>query len=84
MSSTPKLQLFYGFVSYILQYGNSWISYTAKVPGALNIIIRKRTIATMTRGYILLLYLHTTFLMITGPAGLVGLVVKIYKNILGV
>ena len=39
------------------------------VPGALNIITRKRTIATMTRGtkcYILLQYLHITFLMITG------------------
>ena len=39
------------------------------VPGALNIILRKRTIATMTRGTkcnILLQYLHTTFLMITG------------------
>ena len=39
------------------------------VPGALNIIMKKRTIATMTRGtkcYILLQLLHSTFLMITG------------------
>ena len=39
------------------------------VPEALNIITRTHTIATMTRGtkcYILLQYLHTTFLMITG------------------
>ena len=39
------------------------------VPGVLNISMKKRTIATMTRGrkcYILLQFLHTTFLMITG------------------
>ena len=38
------------------------------VPGARNIIMKKRTNATITRGtkcYILLKFLHTTFLMIT-------------------
>ena len=38
------------------------------VPEGLNIIMKKRTIATMTRGtkcYILLQNLHITFLMIT-------------------
>ena len=39
------------------------------VPAALNIIMKKCTIATMAQGTkcnILLQYLHTTFLMITG------------------
>ena len=69
----------------LLQCGNSWfIRQTYKmlrhpVPGAHNIIVKKRTmatmtiatmtIATMTRGtkcYILLQYLHTAFSIITG------------------
>ena len=39
------------------------------VAGALYTIVKKRTIATVTRGtkcYILLQYLHTTILIITG------------------
>ena len=31
MSSAQRLQLFHGFVSYILQYGYSWINYMANV-----------------------------------------------------
>ena len=52
------------------------------VHGALSIIMKKRAIATMTRGtkcYILLQYLHTTFLITTGLV-----LVKIYTHILGV
>ena len=31
MSSTQRLQFLYGFVSYILQHGYSWINYTVNV-----------------------------------------------------
>ena len=31
MSSTQRLQLFHGLVSYILQYSYSWINYAANV-----------------------------------------------------
>ena len=78
MSSMQNLQLFYEFVSYI--YSNTAIvgliirqTYEMlrhPVSVALNIITKKRTIATMTRGTqcsILLQRLHTTFLMATRP-----------------
>ena len=66
MSSTKRLQLFHGFVFYILQHGYSWINLRRMyemlrypVPEALTFMIYQEThTATMTCGskcYILLL-----------------------------